>query len=95
MNRIKEFCEKAGMTQVDLAKRLNVQPYTVWRWCSDKRTPHWADISSMCEILGCKPDELMGGTNPTKPQERVRKISGLVRRQMRKTAQILSESKSL
>lgn len=70
-NRIKKYCDKNGITQTALAKRLGVQVNTVWRWTNGSRAPHWNDITAMCDILGCTADELMGGdtANPLIPRK--------------------------
>ena len=63
-NSIKKYREAAGLKQIDLAKKLNVAPNTVWRWECGERTPHWSDIQAMCQLFGCTSDELMS-SNPT------------------------------
>lgn len=65
MNRIKKFCEEAGITQLTLAKQLGVQVNTVYRWTNGSRIPHWNDITAMCVIFGCTADELMSGDSLT------------------------------
>ena len=73
--RIKEYCEKIGIRQAELAVRLGVEANTIYRWTSGTRVPHWNDILAMCEIFNCTADELMGGSseNPQIPRKVARK----------------------
>lgn len=70
-NRIKEYCDKNGITQTTLAERLGVTRLTVYRWTNGSRVPHWNDITAMCVIFCCTADELMGGdtANPLIPRK--------------------------
>lgn len=56
-----------GMTQKDLAERLNVSDKTVSRWERDDGDPDLAAIPVMAEIFGVTCDELLRGER--KPQE--------------------------
>ena len=73
--RIKEYCEKIGIKQADLAERLGVEANTIYRWTSGARIPHWNDILAMCKIFNCTADELMGNDveNPQIPRKVARK----------------------
>lgn len=56
---LKDLREKRGMTQAQLADRLNVTPGAVSLWESGKSRPlrkYWADL---CRILACTAEELM------------------------------------
>lgn len=74
-NRIKEYCEKIGIKQAELATRLGLEANTIYRWTSGTRVPHWNDILAMCEIFNCTADELMGSkdANPQIPRKVARK----------------------
>lgn len=74
-NRIKEYCEKIGIKQAELAARLGLEANTIYRWTSGTRVPHWNDILAMCEIFNCTADELMGSNeaNPQIPRKVARK----------------------
>ena len=64
----KRFCdclkiwrEKAGLTQRELAKALDVQFQTVWRWEHGEREPSLDILKKLCEILGITESELLNG----------------------------------
>ena len=50
-----------GMTQKDLAERLNVSDKTVSRWERDDGAPDLAAIPAIAEIFGVTCDELLRG----------------------------------
>ena len=56
-----------GMTQKDLAERLNVSDKTVSRWERDDGAPDLATIPAIAEIFGVSCDELLRGAR--KPPE--------------------------
>ena len=58
-----------GMTQKDLAERLNVSDKTVSRWERDDGTPDLAVIPVIAEIFGVTCDELLRGERRS-PEER-------------------------
>ena len=51
----------SGMTQKDLAERLNVSDKTVSRWERDEGSPDLASIPVLAEIFGVTCDELLRG----------------------------------
>lgn len=56
---IKEFREKAGLTQEELAEKMEVQRNTVWRW-ENKRANLKADtLQRLSEVLNIPSVELM------------------------------------
>lgn len=57
---IKERRTKAGLTQGELAGRMNVTRNTVVNWEADKSKPDHSLIPVLCGILGVKPHELFG-----------------------------------
>lgn len=58
-----------GMTQKDLAERLNVSDKTVSRWERDDGAPDLAAIPAIAEIFGVTSDELLRGERKS-PTER-------------------------
>lgn len=58
-----------GMTQKDLAERLNVSDKTVSRWERDDGAPDLAAIPAIAEIFGVTCDELLRGERKS-PEER-------------------------
>lgn len=59
-----------GMTQKDLAERLNVSDKTVSRWERDEGTPDLAVIPVIAEIFNVTCDELLRGERKS-PEERI------------------------
>ena len=68
MSAIKKYREAAGLTQVELAKILNVSVDSIFRYERGNTEPRWTEISAMCELFRCTPGELMQDSkNPTQP----------------------------
>ena len=59
MNPIKFFRKKAGLSQSDLAQKMNVVQGTVSLWESGKRSPSLEDIIKLSEILSISPENLL------------------------------------
>ena len=58
-----------GMTQRELAERLNVSDKTVSRWERDESAPELAAIPVIAEIFGVRCDELLRGERrPPEPR---------------------------
>lgn len=60
-----------GMTQKDLAEKLNVSDKTISRWERDDGTPDLSVIPVIAEIFGVTCDELLRGERYS-PAERIR-----------------------
>ena len=58
MSKIKQFRTKVGLTQEELAKKLNVNQPTVAMWETSKTLPRTDKLPKLAEIFGCKIDEL-------------------------------------
>lgn len=59
-NRIKEYREKFGLFQSDLAKKLDVDSSTISSWERDRTEPNMALVTKMCEIFHCSTSDLFG-----------------------------------
>ena len=57
---IREYRKRAGMTQAELAKRLDVDQSAVSLWESGKTRPLRKLHKRLAEILGCTVEELLG-----------------------------------
>ena len=51
--------DMAEMTQVELAKRLQVGTTSVYNWCCGIKIPRMDKIDKMCQIFGCKRSDLI------------------------------------
>ena len=53
---------KAGLTQAELASRIDVHEMTLRRWEQGVREPKAREIRRLCEVLGCSEAELLNGS---------------------------------
>ena len=58
-NKIKEFREKAGLTQEELAEKLEVQRNTVWRWENKKANLKADMLQRLATVLNIPSAELV------------------------------------
>nr|DAI12346.1 MAG TPA: helix-turn-helix domain protein [Caudoviricetes sp.] len=56
---MKEIRERRGLTQTQIADRLEVDKSTVSKWESGDSTPLRKYRRKLCELLGCTEEELM------------------------------------
>ncbi len=68
-NQIKNYRRAAKMTQVEVAKALDISIDTLWRWENGSGEPRWQEIKTMCQLftrenINCTPEMLMD-ENPT------------------------------
>lgn len=64
--RLQELLDFKGWTQTDLARMLNVDKVTVWRWTKNRRTPNDEDKRKIADVLGCTVSYLID-ESPTLP----------------------------
>ena len=57
--RIVELRKEKGISQVDLAKKINVSPSTMCRWEKNERIPCEVDIQAMADFFSVSPDSFM------------------------------------
>lgn len=57
--RVKEYREKMGLTQAQLADKLNVDRSVISIWERGKGTPCKKHRTMLCAILQCTEQELM------------------------------------
>ena len=58
--KIKEWREKRGLTQTDLALALNVSDKTVSSWEINRTEPKMRVLQNICKTLGCKISDITG-----------------------------------
>lgn len=63
---ISELRKEKGMTQSDLAEKMNVTDKAVSKWERDLACPDINSISTLAEILGVTTDELLNAKKDTK-----------------------------
>ena len=59
MNRIREYRERHGLTQEELARRLKIDRSSVAKWESGCNTPRLAHLLELAKIFRCSIDELI------------------------------------
>ena len=60
MNNIKKLREAAGMTQADLAARLQLTTPSVTKWELGRANPTYDNLIQLAEIFGVSLDEVAG-----------------------------------
>lgn len=53
------YLDKNNMTQLDLAKRLNVGTTSVSNWCNGLKSPRMDKVDAMCKLFNCSRTDLM------------------------------------
>jgi len=66
INRIKEVLVIKGMSQKELAAKLNRNPNTITSICNNKSQPHLKDLKRIAEILEVDIRELLIPTRDSK-----------------------------
>ena len=52
------------MTQVELAKKLNVGTTSVYNWCNGIKTPRMDKVDAMCDLFKCSRSDLIEEKTP-------------------------------
>lgn len=60
MNNIKKLREAAGMTQAELAARLQLTTPSVTKWEPGRANPTYDNLIQLAEIFGVSLDEVAG-----------------------------------
>ncbi|MBQ6972846.1 MAG: helix-turn-helix domain-containing protein [Synergistaceae bacterium] len=70
---IRQLRKKAGLTQIELAEKLEVSIATLRRWEAGETAPNGTRIVEMADILGVAPDEIVAGdgNNPIRVSSRI------------------------
>ncbi|CCV66441.1 hypothetical protein BN8531420 [Paracholeplasma brassicae] len=59
MNKLKEFREKKGLSQRDVAKTMNLSQAQYWRLEKDLSLLNTNQIFQLCKLFDCTPNELL------------------------------------
>lgn len=59
---IKKFRKLSGLSQCELASKLNVSNRTISSWEIDRTKPSMDDVNKMIEIFGCTMDDIVTTT---------------------------------
>lgn len=60
MTALYDYRHKAGLTQEQLASKLDVTPSCIAMWETGNRKPDIINLKKLAHILGCTTDELLG-----------------------------------
>ena len=60
MNKIREYRERHGFSQEELARRLGIDRSSVAKWESGCNTPKVSHLLELAKIFCCPVDELVG-----------------------------------
>ncbi len=58
-NRIKVVLAEKGMTNIELAKKLDKNQQTVSRWCTNDSQPSVETLFQVAQVLGVKAKDLL------------------------------------
>jgi len=58
-NRIKVVLAEKGMTNIELAKKLDKNQQTVSRWCTNDSQPSVETLFHVAQVLGVKAKDLL------------------------------------
>lgn len=64
-NGLRSIRKQNNMTQMELAKKLNVTQCTISQWETDTTKPSFELLFKLTAILSCTVDELLGGEKTT------------------------------
>lgn len=59
MNKLKQLRQKNGLTQAELAARINVSQSTVAMWENGKAYPRVESLIKLAKIFGCSVSDLI------------------------------------
>lgn len=59
-NKISEYRQNKGLTQEELAGKLGVTPQALSKWERGQSLPDVGLLADLCNILGCRADDLLG-----------------------------------
>ena len=76
-NTIKHFRDRAGLTQLELAKYTDVSIDSIRRWESGLREPRATGIKKLCEVLKVSEAELLNGPQSEKWELQIRIVKDM------------------
>ena len=79
MNRIKELRQSNGLSQAELAKKINVHQTAISQWEKGRTNPDVSAVVILADVLESSADYILGRTNdpaPTSEKKIAPKISG-------------------
>ncbi len=68
-NNVAELRKTRGLTQIELASLLDVQPRMIGRWEQGVAKPHFDYIVKLAKVLEVSFDRLLNGNDPEQPDQ--------------------------
>ncbi len=65
-DRLRALRRKSGLTQIELAKKIDVSNLTVFRWEAGERSPRMEEVRRIASALHVTEDELLNGPKEKK-----------------------------
>ena len=62
--RLRYYLSQNNMSQVELAKKLNVGTTSVYNWCNGIKTPRMDKVDAMCDLFKCSRSDLIEEKTP-------------------------------
>lgn len=94
--RLLELRKSKGLSQEEVADKLNVTRQTVSKWETGQSSPDFDKIAPICELYGVTPNEILSEVVDEKKVEEVKKkedYENMTNNQIRqKTAEVVSSS---
>lgn len=75
---IRTFRKKIGMTQIDLAKAVEVSIATLRRWETGETAPTGTQIVKLAEVLNVAPEDIVASMSDSQSQNNFRKNNGML-----------------
>lgn len=66
-DNIKELRQRRGLSQQDIADKLNVTRQTVSSWELNRTEPTMGSIEALAKLFNCKKSELIDGSDTPEP----------------------------
>ena len=76
---LNRLLREKGMTQVDLAKRIDAAPAAVNAWVKGATIPRTPTLRKIMEVLGCELEDLIVNRYPANAQDDLTKYIGMLR----------------
>ena len=73
--RLYELRKKKGLSQEEVAEKLNVTRQSVSKWETDESKPDFDKIVPICELYEISTNELLSGTKEEKEEQEVEVIN--------------------
>ena len=70
MNGFKHMRKRAHVTQLSMARALDVDPSTICKWETGKALPHAGTLIRAADYLGCTVEELINVQHPAQEAEK-------------------------